>query len=103
LGSCQPEIAGVVALSGSASADFSIPGLCYIQDYQHFNGNQTLAASEYLNSFQLAPYYANSTTAAFYATGHLEHHFNGFLTNKIPVFRRLNWNLVGGDECVLCE
>lgn len=68
----------------------------YIQDYQHFNGNQTLFASEYLNSFQLAPYYANSTKASFYATGHLEHHFNGFLTNKIPVFRRWNWNLVGG-------
>ncbi|HET6252435.1 MAG TPA: DUF5686 and carboxypeptidase regulatory-like domain-containing protein [Puia sp.] len=68
----------------------------YIQDYQHFNGNQTIFASEYLNSFQLAPYYANSTTASFYATGHLEHHFNGLLTNKIPVIRRWNWNLVGG-------
>ena len=70
--------------------------MVYIQDYQHFNGNQTIFASEYLNSFQLAPYYANSTTASFYATAHLEHHFNGFLTNKIPVFRRWNWNLVGG-------
>ncbi|GGA96546.1 DUF5686 and carboxypeptidase regulatory-like domain-containing protein [Puia dinghuensis] len=68
----------------------------YIQDYQHFNGNQTVIASEYLNSFQVAPYYANSTTASFYATGHLEHHFNGFLTNKIPLFRRLNWFLDGG-------
>jgi hypothetical protein len=67
-----------------------------IQDYQHFNGNQTLIASDYLNSFQLAPYYANSTTASFYATGHVEHHFNGLLTNKIPLFRRLNWNLVAG-------
>lgn len=70
--------------------------LVYIQDYQHFDGNQTIAASQYLNSFQLAPYYSNSTTASFYATGHLEHHFNGLLTNKIPLFRRLNWNLVGG-------
>ncbi|HEV2353035.1 MAG TPA: DUF5686 family protein, partial [Puia sp.] len=68
----------------------------YIQDYQHFNGNQTIVASEYLNSFQLAPYYANSTIAGFYTTGHLEHHFNGLLTNKIPLFRKLNWNLVGG-------
>ncbi|WP_431209714.1 DUF5686 family protein [Puia sp. P3] len=67
-----------------------------IQDYQHFNGNQLFLASEYLNSFQLAPYYANSTTASFYATGHAEHHFNGFLTNKIPPFRQLNIFLVGG-------
>lgn len=68
----------------------------FIQDYQHFNGNQLLFASDYLNSFQLAPYYANSTTANLYAVGHLEHHFNGLLTNKIPFFRRLNWFLVGG-------
>ena len=69
-----------------------------IQDYQHFNGNQLLFASAYLNSFQLAPYYANSTTAHFYAVGHLEHHFNGMLTNKIPLFRRLNWYLVAGSN-----
>ena len=68
----------------------------FAQDFQHFDGNQTIAAGEYLNSFQLAPYYTNSTTASFYATGHIEHHFNGLLTNKIPVFRRWNWNLVGG-------
>lgn len=69
-----------------------------IQDYRHFNGNQLIFASRYLNSFQVAPYYANSTTASFYATGHLEHHFNGFLTNKIPLFKRLNWHLVGGSN-----
>ena len=90
-------------LRGLLHYRFSIGGFLntrsvYIQDYQHFNGNQTLFASQYLNSFQLAPYYANSTTAAFYATGHLEHHFNGLLTNKIPVFRRWNWNLVGGTN-----
>lgn len=70
----------------------------YIQDYQHFNGNQLSLASTYLNSFQVAPYYANSTTASFYAVGHLEHHFNGMLTNKIPLFKRLNWHLVGGSN-----
>ncbi|MDB5202796.1 MAG: carboxypeptidase-like regulatory protein [Ferruginibacter sp.] len=69
-----------------------------IQDYQHFNGNQTLGANEYLNSFQLAKYYANSTTAGFYSFGHVEHHFNGLLTNKIPLFKRLNWNLVAGSN-----
>ncbi len=68
----------------------------YIQDFQHFNGNRFLGASEYVNSFQLAKYYAYSNTASFYALGHLEHHFNGLLTNKIPLFKRLNWHLVGG-------
>jgi hypothetical protein len=70
--------------------------MVYIQDYRHFNGNQTIFANAYMNGFQLAPYYANSTTASFYATGHVEEHFNGMLTNKIPLFRKLNWYLVAG-------
>ncbi len=70
----------------------------FIQDYQHFNGNRTNRASEYVNSFQLAQYYANSTISSFYSFGHLEHHFNGLFTNKIPLFRRLNWNLVAGSN-----
>ncbi len=70
----------------------------FIQDFQHFNGNRSTAASEYVNSFQLAKYYANSTTAKFYSIGHVEHHFNGLLTNKIPLFKRLNWNLVAGSN-----
>lgn len=70
----------------------------YIQDYTHFNGNRTARASEYVNSFQLAKYYSNSTTSSFYTFGHLEHHFNGLLTNKIPLFRQLNWNLVVGGN-----
>ncbi|MEO6729861.1 MAG: DUF5686 and carboxypeptidase regulatory-like domain-containing protein [Ferruginibacter sp.] len=70
----------------------------FIPDYQHFNGNRSLAASEYLNSFQLASYYANSTIASFFGIVHLEHHLNGLLTNKIPLFNRLNWNLVAGGN-----
>ena len=71
-----------------------------LQDYRHFNGNKTLIASEYLNSFQLADYYGRSTTAAFYSTLHLEHHFNGFLTNKIPFVKTLNVYLVGGGNAL---
>jgi len=90
-------------LLGELSYRFSIGGFLntkkvFIQDYQHFNGNQVDFASAYLNSFQLAPYYANSTTAAFYSVVHIEHHFNGLLTNKIPLFRRLNWFLVAGSN-----
>lgn len=70
----------------------------FIQDYQHFNGNLTVAASEYVNSFQLVSYYAFSTTTDFYATVHLEHHFNGLITNKIPILRQMNWHLVGGTN-----
>jgi len=70
----------------------------FIQDYQHFNGNQSAAASEYVNSFQLAKYYANSTTESLYGIAHLEHHFNGLISNKIPLINRWKWNLVGGTN-----
>jgi len=90
-------------LLGLLKYNFSVGGFLnnkkvFIQDYQHFNGNQTLYASTYVNSFQLAPYYANSTAGAFYAVGNIEHHFNGLLTNKIPFFRKLNWHLVAGSN-----
>ncbi len=67
-----------------------------IPDLKHFNGNQTFYNIKYLNSFQLAPYYRYSNDEQFYAFGHVEHHFNGLLTNKIPLFNKLKWNLVGG-------
>jgi len=65
-------------------------------DFQHFNGNVSRFATAYLNSFQLLPIYEFSNTSKFYTILHIEHHFNGFLTNKIPVIRKLNWYLVGG-------
>jgi hypothetical protein len=90
-------------LAGEFKYKFGVGGFLnnkkvFIQDYQHFNGNRSSAAGEYVNSFQLAPYYTNSTTANFYSFAHIEHHFNGLLTNKIPLFKRLNWNLVTGSN-----
>lgn len=67
-----------------------------IPDLQHFNGNETFYNIKYLNSFQLAPYYRYSNAEEFYVYGHAEHHFNGLLTNKIPLFNKLKWNLVAG-------
>jgi hypothetical protein len=67
-----------------------------LPDYQHFNGNRVSYASEYLNSFQLAPYYQKSNTDKFFSIIHVEHQFNGLLTNKIPVIKKLNLRLIGG-------
>lgn len=67
-----------------------------IPDFQHFNGNQTYNALKYLNSFQLAPYYRYSNTAKLYTELHAEHHFNGLLSNKIPLFNQLKWNFLAG-------
>lgn len=67
-----------------------------VQDYKHFPGNRMIRAENYLTTFQLPQYYLLSNTADFYAAVFAEHHFNGFLTNKIPVIKKLNWHLVGG-------
>jgi hypothetical protein len=44
----------------------------------------------------LLPIYQYSNLEKFYSVLYLEHHFNGFLTNKIPGFKKLNWYLVAG-------
>lgn len=70
----------------------------FLPDYNHFNGNISTFSSEYLNSFQLLPIYQFSNTAGFYALAHLEHNFEGMLTNKIPLIRKLNLYLVAGGN-----
>jgi hypothetical protein len=90
-------------LAGTLRYRFSLGGFLNtrrvdIPDFQHFNGNQTLFTFDYLNTFQLAPYYRYSNTEKLYAVLHAEHHFNGLLTNKIPLFNKLKWNLVAGTN-----
>jgi hypothetical protein len=70
----------------------------YIPDMQHYLGNQVSSATPFLQSFQLMPLYAYSNAEKFYGEMHVEHHFNGLLTNKIPVFKKLNWFLVTGSN-----
>ena len=72
----------------------------FIQDYQHFNGNISHVAKEYVQTFQLVPYYEFSTTSSFFSELHFEHHLNGLLTNKMPLFKKLNWNLVDGTNAL---
>ncbi len=91
-------------LQGKFSYRMGIGGFAdtgtYLQvpDYNHFNGNISRLATEYLNSFQLLPIYQFSNTSRFYALAHVEHNFNGFLTNKIPGIRKLNLYLVAGGN-----
>jgi len=63
-------------------------------DIKHFNGNRTPFANFQLGNFQLLDYYFYSTTDNYY-TGHYEHHFNGFIFNKLPLLRKLKFQTVG--------
>lgn len=60
----------------------------FYTDYHHFNGNQVLLYKGGLNSFLLLDYYRFSTQKE-YLEGHLEHNFSGFITNKLPLIRKL--------------
>ncbi|TGE05308.1 DUF5686 and carboxypeptidase regulatory-like domain-containing protein [Hymenobacter fodinae] len=61
-------------------------------DFRHFSGNRTYLASDF-SQFQLLDYYRFSTQDRF-LEAHYNHHFNGFLLNKIPLLRRLKWQEV---------
>jgi len=60
----------------------------FYTDYHHFNGNQVLVYKGGINSFLLLDYYRFSTQTS-YLEGHLEHNFSGFITNKLPLIRKL--------------
>lgn len=64
-------------------------------DYHHFNGNRTIFSNFRLNSFQLLDYYSHSTNKN-YLEASAEHHFNGFIFNKLPLIRKTKWKAVGG-------
>jgi len=66
-------------------------------DFYHFMGNQTHVGnpSNYYNRFLMLPYYDFSTREQFFE-GHIQHNFQGFLLNKIPLIKKLQWHLVAG-------
>lgn len=74
-----------------------------LPDMMHIADNELYLASPYLYSFQLAPYYLFSNTAELYTEAHVEYNLNGFLTNKIPLFRRLQWHLVTGGNALYID
>ncbi len=69
-------------------------------DYKHFEGNQTIYLStDYLNSYKLLPYYTYSTNR-WYMEAHAEHHFNGFIFNKIPLLKKTRMQEVVGGHAL---
>ena len=66
-------------------------GMTFI-DYRHFSGNQTIFSGNF-SEFQLLDYFRFSTNNA-YLEAHYDHHFNGFIFNKVPLFRKLKWQEV---------
>jgi hypothetical protein len=74
-----------------------------LPDYNHFIGNLTRKATPYVESFQVAPFYAFSNKEKFYGEFHAEYKLNGLLTNKIPIIKKLNLRLVTGTNLILLK
>lgn len=68
----------------------------FVQDMKHFPGNRFLRSTDFMTTFQLPQYYQYSNADKLYGAVFSEHHFNGFITNKIPGLKQLNWHLVSG-------
>lgn len=68
-------------------------------DAKHFNANQLDVANpaDYRARYLLLPYYDYSTMGR-YGQIHLQHHFNGYILDKIPGIRKLGWQLVLGAK-----
>jgi hypothetical protein len=97
------SISDVVSLKMAGSFDYILHVGGFINKEQisfpdcfHILGNQYNLTPSYSNTFQLAPYYLYSHAATSFAELHLSYYLKGFLTNKIPLFNRLQWYLVTG-------
>ena len=87
---------GDLQLNMNAGKFFNASAISFA-DYKHFNGNQTHVRidGQYNTSFNLLPYYSQSTNNQYFET-HVNYNDNGYFMNKIPLLNKLGWNLVGG-------
>lgn len=72
-------------------------GSMSFMDMNQSLGNQTIfgTPNNYSQQFLLFPYYAYATSEPF-MEAHLQHHLQGWLLDKIPGVRKLNWKEVFG-------
>lgn len=109
---------GVSSVSISGGVFFNKRNVCFL-DYKHFSGNRTIflsmpgssisigaSGTEFGNSgynnFEAMEYYSHSTDNLYFQA-HYEHHFNGWIINKIPLIRKTKIQVVGGVNFLYTE
>jgi hypothetical protein len=93
------KLAGVIKYSVTVGGFLNNRSV-FAQDYKHFYSSYSHIAGEYVKSLQVVSTYQFSNISNFYSELLFEHHSNGLLTNKIPGFKRLKWNLVEGANAL---
>lgn len=94
---------GKLGLSSSAGTFIDGGDINFI-DFRHFNGNQTKigTTSSYLEVFNILPYYQLSTNDDYFMA-HAEYNLEGYLLNKIPLIKKLNYSLVFGGHILATQ
>jgi len=69
------------------------------RDYRHFMGSEVflMKNGNYSNTFLQLPYYDFSTEDGYFQA-HVQHHFDGWILDKIPGLQKLGWSLVAGAK-----
>ncbi len=64
-------------------------------DYFHFVGHEVIPRyiSKYQNTYKLLPYYILDNQNTFIST-FMQHHFDGFIMDKVPFIKNIGWKLV---------
>lgn len=91
------KLAGTISYN-IATGGFLNDKYVSLPDLMHIDGDETIMASPYLQSFQLASYYKFSNTERLYGEAHVEYYMKGLLTNKIPLLRQARWYFVLGNN-----
>ncbi|MCC5943569.1 MAG: carboxypeptidase-like regulatory domain-containing protein [Bernardetiaceae bacterium] len=70
----------------------------FFPDFHHFQTTEiSVVSRQGTQQFMLLPYYSHSTSD-YYGEFHVEHHFNGFILNSLPLVRKLNWQLIASGR-----
>lgn len=69
------------------------------RDFRHFMGSEVflMKSGDYSTTFLQLPYYQFSTDQHYFQA-HVQHHFDGWILDKIPGFQKLGWSLVAGAK-----
>lgn len=78
---------------------FNSKRLNYV-DYKHFGSSRGLTYSSKINSFLLLDPYKSGTPDK-YLEAHVEHNFSGFISNKLPLIRKLKLEEIVGVNYLL--